>query len=139
MVFNIWPEGRRYAIGFIGGQTAWDLAGQDAEAVAFARDELARLFGGRARRVFCGASVVTGWGTDPATRGAYCYALPGQADARAVLGGFGTTGRLLFAGEAVHPYLAGTVAGAYESGVRAADMLLGTSAAPKNFTATKAL
>jgi monoamine oxidase len=123
MPFNMWPEGRRYSLGFIGGQTAWDLAGRAAEAADFARNELVRLLGGRARRVFDGPAVVTGWGTDPCTRGAYCYALPGHADARACLGALGTTGRLVFAGEAVHESLAGTVAGAFESGQRAAEWL----------------
>jgi monoamine oxidase len=128
MIFNLWPEGGDYAIGFIGGQTAWDLchAPQGAAAsVAFARDELVRLLGGRAASVFTGeGAVVTSWGSDPSTLGAYCYALPGQAAARAQLGAFGTCGRIVFAGEAVHETLAGTVAGAYESGRRAAGWLL---------------
>jgi len=124
MIFNLWPGGGNYAIGFIGGQTAWDLAGREAEAIDFARGEMVRCLGGRARQVFATAgAVVTGWGTDPCTLGAYCYALPGQAGARATLGSFGSTGRLIFAGEAVHETLAGTVGGAFETGVRAANWL----------------
>jgi monoamine oxidase len=125
MVFTLWPEGRDYITGYIGGSQAWALAGDDTAAVAFARDELTRLLGARARAAFAGgAAVVTAWGTDPCTLGAYCYARPGHADARVRLGAFGSTGRLVFAGEATHPHLAGTVAGAYETGLAAADWLL---------------
>jgi monoamine oxidase len=124
MIFNLWPGGGDYAIGFIGGQTAWDLAGQEAEAIEFARAELVRSLGAQAKPVFTGSgAIVTGWGTDPCMLGAYCYALPGQAGARATLGSFGRTGRLVFAGEAVHETLAGTVGGAFETGVRAANWL----------------
>ncbi len=124
MIFNVWPGGATYAIGFIGGQTAWDLAGREAEAIEFALDELAQCLGAEAKQVFAGAgAVVTAWGTDPCTLGAYCYALPGQAGARAILGSFGRTGRLVFAGEAVHETLAGTVGGAFETGERAAKWL----------------
>jgi monoamine oxidase len=124
MIFNIWPGGHDYAIGFIGGSTAWDLAARKAEAIEFAQSELIRLLGGRAREAFApSGAVVTSWGTDPYTLGAYCYALPGQAGARTTLGSFGSTGRLVFAGEAVHETLAGTVGGAFETGMRAASWL----------------
>jgi monoamine oxidase len=127
MVFTLWPAGRNYATGFIGGSKAWALAGDDAAAIDFARSELTRLLGSRATRAFAnGPAVVTGWGTDPCTLGAYCYALPGHAGARTRLGSFGATGRLVFAGEATHPNLGGTVAGAYESGIAAADWLAGS-------------
>jgi monoamine oxidase len=68
--------------------------------------------------------VVTGWGTNPLTLGAYAYARPGYADARRWLAEPVFDGRLSFAGEACHVGLAGTVGGAYLSGVAAAERLL---------------
>ena len=65
--------------------------------------------------------MVTGWGGDPLTRGAYAYARPGHADARAALAEPLAGGRLVFAGEAAcTDGLAGTVAGAWRSGRAAA-------------------
>jgi monoamine oxidase len=69
---------------------------------------------------------MTAWGTDPAFLGAYAYAIPGAAGARAVLAAPLWDGRLVFAGEACDTDgLAGTVAGAYFSGARAADSVMG--------------
>ena len=55
--------------------------------------------------------------------GAFVGAAPGEADARSVLME-PLGGRLWFAGEAVHETQWGTVAGAWESGVRAAEAAL---------------
>ena len=63
---------------------------------------------------------MTGWGEDPLVRGAYAYAPPGSAQARAGLAEPLADGHLLFAGEACHEGLAGTVGGAYLSGAAAA-------------------
>ena len=122
MVFQCWPFGRDYVQGWIGGTPAWDLA-RAGEAVAadFALGELRRMFGGRVDALFAGgARLVTHWDADPLIRGAYCYAVPGQADARARLGAPLAGGRLVFAGEACHDGLAGTLAGAWISGQDAA-------------------
>jgi monoamine oxidase len=79
------------------------------------------MFGARARRLFEGtAAIATSWGTDPLFRGAYCYALPGHAEARHDLAEPLADGRLAFAGEACHATRGGTVAGAWISGTRAA-------------------
>lgn len=125
MVFHAWPFGYDHVIGFVGGRAAWALAeaGRGA-AEDFARAELRRLFGARVDHAFAPGAVVTGWGTDPCFRGAYCYALPGYAAMRARLAQPLADGRLVFAGEAVcTDGLAGTVGGAYRSGVAAASIV----------------
>ena len=122
MPFQCWPFGRDYVQGWIGGSTAWDLAraGEDA-AVDFALSQLRTLFGGRVDRLFAGGGrLVTRWDSDPWVRGAYCYAVPGQAAARTRLAEPLAEGHLLFAGEACHAGFAGTVAGAWISGQDAA-------------------
>lgn len=117
-----WPHGRDYVQGWIGAGLAWDLlrAG-DAAAVDHMCAELRRLFGGRADALFAGgATLVTQWGNDPLVRGAYSYATPGNADARARLAEPLADGHLRFAGEACHIGYAGTLAGAWLSGTAAA-------------------
>ena len=122
MIFQCWPYGRDYVQGWIGGSPAWDLARQGDAAVAdFALAELRRLLGARADRVFAGsARLVTRWDADPWARGAYAYVPPGQAGARSALAEPLAEGRLVFAGEACHDGLAGTVGGAWLSGEAAA-------------------
>ncbi len=118
MSFNLWAYGANHITGFVGGPAAWSLAGGDAEA--FAREALRAMLGSSADRAL-GTGMATQWGTDPAYLGAYAYATPGQAGARAVLGAPLGDGRLIFAGEATRTDgLAGTVGGAWLSGVEAA-------------------
>ncbi len=125
-VFNAWPWGYDYLSAWIGASTAWELTrAGPAAADDFARAELRSLLGGRIDRAFVfGPALVSGWGTDPLFRGAYAYARPGHADARRMLGEPLGDGRLVFAGEATHPTLAGTVGGAWETGQRAAGAVL---------------
>jgi monoamine oxidase len=123
MSFLAWPYGAAYVTGFTGGSTAWALRDKAAR-FAFARDQLAAALGAetaaRLRPV-----LATDWGGDPAFRGAYAYAGVGHAGARAALGEALADGRLVFAGEAVAgDGLAGTVGGAWLSGVAAADTVL---------------
>jgi monoamine oxidase len=122
MPFQCWPFGRDYVQGWIGGSVAWDLAREgEGAAVDFALSYLRRAFGGRVDRLFAGgASLVTRWDADPWVRGAYCYAVPGSATARDALAEPLGGGHLTFAGEACHVGFAGTVAGAWISGQRAA-------------------
>jgi monoamine oxidase len=123
MSFHAWPFGRDHLVGFVGGRAAWELArAGPAAAEAFAREELARFFGAaRIARALRAPAVVTDWDANPFVRGAYSYARPGCAGARAALAGVALAGgRLRFAGEACHTRLAGTVAGAWESGRAAA-------------------
>ena len=120
MTMVAWPHGRDHAICFLGGSHAACLE-RRGEAEAFVRDQLRALWGARAEAAFRPGAVVTQWAADPWARGAYCYARPGCAGARAVLGTPLAGGRLVFAGEAVRTDgLAGTVGGAFLAGESAA-------------------
>jgi monoamine oxidase len=63
---------------------------------------------------------VTHWEADPYIRGAYSFAHAGDAGARTALAQPLADGHLLFAGEACHVGMAGTLAGAWISGQDAA-------------------
>jgi monoamine oxidase len=120
-----WPDDSDLAVGFVGGRAAWALAGRPDEATSFMRDQLAATFGHDAGAAFGPAHLATRWGEDPCFLGAYAYATPGQAGSRAVLGAPLWDGRLILAGEAcATDGLAGTVAGAYLSGLKAARTIL---------------
>ncbi len=136
MTFNAWPLGRGHLAGYMGGRAAWAVAGDDAAAEAFAREQLRAMLG----PVRLGArAVVTAWGTDPLFRGAYSYARPGHAGARAALADAFPGEQLLFAGEATRTDgLAGTVGGAWLSGRDAAARLLsGAEGAAANLERAK--
>ena len=117
-----WPFGRDHLMGFAGGALAWDLAREGAAAtVDHARAELRRVYGARAdRAVRADGALLSDWATDPFSLGAYAYLLPGRGGAREALGRPLGDGRLRFAGEACHPHLAGTLGGAWYTGVAAA-------------------
>lgn len=118
MTFIAWPFGRDHVMGFLGGEAAWALAREGAAGLAdHARAELRRAYGGRAAAALrFDRPLASDWGRDPWARGAYSHARPGRAAARAALARPLGGGRLRFAGEACHPRLAATVAGAWESG-----------------------
>ena len=90
--------------------------------IEFAREWLVSLFGDSARKAIKRMSA-TRWDAEPFILGGFSAAPPGEDDARNVLRE-SLGGRLWFAGEAVHPTLWGTVGGAWESGVRAAEAAL---------------
>jgi len=117
-----WPFGHDHLMGFVGGSAAWALSAEGPDAtVAFAMEELARNFGSRAAAAIRRrGALVSDWGRDPFSLGAYSHALPGRAAARGVLAAPLAEGRLCFAGEACHPSLAATLGGAWESGAAAA-------------------
>jgi monoamine oxidase len=130
MGFQCWPYKRDYIQGWIGGPAAWDLA-RDGEAasVDFALGQLRSLFGARVDRLFAGGThLVTRWDADPFVRGAYSFVRPGNADARMALAQPLADGHLLFAGEACHNGMTGTLAGAWLSGQHAARIVASTSA-----------
>lgn len=121
VTFDAWPDARPFVTGFIGGRLAWSLATDPEAAAALARDAFQAMTGIRSDA----PAMLTEWGTDPLSRGAYAYARPGQSHQRDVLAAAFPAGRLLFAGEAVATDgLAGTVGGAYLTGIAAASRLL---------------
>ncbi len=126
MSFIAWPEGLPHLVGFVGGSAAEALARADGQAIeGFAREQLRAMLGSGADRAV-GPAVIADWTPDPWHRGAYAYALPGHAGARAALAEPLAGGRLRVAGEAVATGgQAGTVGGAYASGHAAALAVLG--------------
>ena len=68
--------------------------------------------------------VVTDWGADPWTRGAYTHVPPGASNADLDLLGTPVAGRILFAGEHTQSARVGYADGAMTSGIREAKRLL---------------
>ena len=121
--YHIHEFGRPTVEAYFGGPLAKRLASEGQAALAaFALDELAGEFGGTVRR-HLRPIASTAWSVDPWLEGAYSYALPGVAGARAVLAE-PIDGRLFFAGEATSVAHAASLNGAYESGRRAAQEVL---------------
>ncbi len=118
--FLAWPFATDLMVGFIGGEFGWELsaAGEEA-AVAFAKERLAQTFGTSAPQRVTKA-LLTGWASNPFTRGAYSAALPGHYAERAVLAR-PLADRIFFAGEAVAGRFIQTCNGAYLSGIKVAE------------------
>jgi monoamine oxidase len=126
---DLWPEwvnpqDGATLLAFNAGPRADDIeALGDADTIALATEALQGMFGSRFPRPVAGK--VTRWRGDPLAFGSYSYHAPGTgAETRAALAGLDWEGRIAFAGEATsaHP---STVHGAWLSGLRAADDLLG--------------
>jgi monoamine oxidase len=132
--FEIRPFRRELAIGHLGGRWALEaeLAGPEAMAEA-TTDALAHAFGSavlKDRR----ASAATAWCQDPDILGGYSCALASEAHQRPLLAE-PLDERLFFAGEACSLGAFGTVHGAAETGIAAAEAVAkrlrpGTTAAP---------
>ncbi len=121
ITFDAWPNGHPFVTGFVGGRLAWSLATDPAAATDLARSAFRAMTGVNTTK----RALLTDWGTDPLFRGAYAYAPPQQSHQRNVLAAAFPAERLLFAGEAVATDgLAGTVGGAYLTGLAAAARLL---------------
>ncbi len=121
--YHLRPFGRPVIECFMGGALARDMAeAGPAAALDFARSELRGQLGAEAG-LAVHALHLTGWGRAPHIRGAYAYAVPGAAGARARLAE-PVDGRLFFAGEACSPARFTTAHGAHESGVTAAEAVL---------------
>ena len=109
------PFGRPVVECFLGGVLARELE-------AAGEDRRRRLRHRRASRALLGADfarglaplAVTAWGREPTILGSYSHALPGSADARAVLAR-PVSPRLCFAGEACSPRDFSTAHGAWQS------------------------
>jgi monoamine oxidase len=117
------PLRGRTIVAWSGGPRATPLfALPEAARIERARDEFGALFGRRdlARDQF-EAGVTHDWTADPLACGVYSYVVAGGADARAALGA-PVAETLFFAGEATAMGgQGGTVSGAFETGMRAAD------------------
>jgi monoamine oxidase len=104
----------------VGGDFARELTrAGEAAMTDFAVEWLTATFGANAKGLVK-RSAATRWGEDALTGGAFSVAAPGHAAARRALMS-PLRDRVWFAGEAAHETLWGTVNGAWESGVRAAD------------------
>jgi monoamine oxidase len=119
--YQAWPGCEEALLAFFGGDLALDLE-QRGETEQFARDELAQMFGSTFPDAIQN-SLGTRWMHDPWALGSYSYALPGQAHQREQLSQ-PMHGRIFFAGEACSVHAVGTIHGALESGISAADRAL---------------
>jgi monoamine oxidase len=120
----------------VGGAFGRELAKQGEPAmIDFGREWLVAMFGSNVKNAIK-RSHATNWGADPLALGAMSAPGVGHAEARKVLleplGG-----RIWFAGEALHETQWGTVAGAWESGTRAAEAVLRKLGALKEPAAAK--
>jgi monoamine oxidase len=107
----------------VGGKFARDLAEQgDKAMVEFAVEWLAGMYGAGVKKALR-RSQVTQWSKDPWIQGATATAAPRWQAARRILME-PIRNRVFFAGEAAHETAWGTVNGAWESGVRAADAVV---------------
>ncbi len=128
MLLHLRPYGHAYVVGVTGGRFAdWlERAGTRA-AREHLLDRLVRIFGAAVVQAARGG-IVTAWGSDPWTLGAYSTCLPGQAGQRTVLAR-PVDDRLYFAGEATSSDAFATCHGAYRTGVDTATLIADALAA----------
>lgn len=121
--YHLRPFGRAAIEGYFGGAFARDLENEGKGALsAQACDELVALLGADMRRKLRPLAE-SRWVNDPFAQGAWSYAAPGHADARAKLAS-PVQGRIFFAGEATSPNFFSTAHGAHGTGIRAAEEVL---------------
>lgn len=121
--YSIRPNGWPVIEAFLGGEGARILEEEGpAAGFAHAKAELVGLFGSDVASAIRPLAA-TSWSRMATIGGAYSCALPGRADARALLAR-PFEDRLFFAGEATHPFDFTTAHGAHDSGQRAADEAL---------------
>lgn len=115
---------------WVGGPKAARLSNLTTpDIVRSAMASLSTVFGQPSERFELEAAYLHNWQTDPFSRGAYSYVTAGGASARELLAA-PLADTLFFAGEATNTEEAATVAGALQSGARAArevDASLGAS------------
>jgi len=117
--------------GWAGGHAADALLAQGQDAIAdCALDSLSKTFFMKRRELdaLLDSTHMHDWQSDPFSRGAYSYAAVGGSGAHDLLAK-PIEGTLFFAGEATSTDQTGTVAGAIESGRRAARQLIWSAAA----------
>lgn len=116
------PDGHDHVLHYVAGEPARALARGDARAAAaMLRESVGATFGSAIRDAL-GAVVHSRWATDAWARGSYSWARVGGAGARAALAE-PVDDVLWFAGEACSRAAAGTLHGAWRSGVAAARAL----------------
>lgn len=120
--YHLRPFGRPLIEGFVGGEAAREFEADGDAFAAFALDELAGLFGSGVKSRLTPIAQ-SRWGRQPFSRGSYSHALPGHADARAILAA-DVDGRLFFAGEACSMQDFSTAHGALQTGLAAARAVL---------------
>jgi monoamine oxidase len=119
-VFEVRPFGRNLAIGHLAGHWAAEAEAEGPAAMAErGLAALALVFGSAVRRQLR-AAASTAWSSDPDIQGGYSCALAGQAHLRPRLAE-PLGARLFFAGEACSLHAYGTVHGAAETGIAAAE------------------
>jgi monoamine oxidase len=118
--YYIRPMGLPVIESFLGGESAQVVVDDGpAAGFAFALEQLGSLFGAEARR-WLKPLAASRWAAMDRIGGAYSYALPGKASARAELAR-PFEQRLFFAGEATSQGDFSTAHGAHDTGVRAAE------------------
>ncbi len=99
----------------IGGNIARDLVSQgEAACIDFVLNELVQILGSQIRSNFT-KGTATAWLNNSLTQGSYASAKPGHFHSREVLRE-PVGAKIFFAGEACHPTMWATVAGAHKSG-----------------------
>jgi monoamine oxidase len=122
-VWSRLPQPAPLLVAWAGGDAAARLAARRTDPVEAALDTCARLFPKFDIRAQLVRAYHHDWQNDPYARGAYSYLRVNGGDARARLAQpMGQS--IYFAGEATCANDAGTVAGALESGYRAATQVL---------------
>jgi monoamine oxidase len=121
--YTLRPFGRPVIECFFGGEGAREMETRGLDGAAdFAIEEICALLGSQWRkrmRLIAGSA----WARADHILGSYSHALPGRANARALLAA-PVDERIRFAGEAVSPGEFSTAHGAYKTGVAAAQALL---------------
>jgi monoamine oxidase len=121
--FVIKPHGAPIAVGFYGGDQAKEFEKNDDAALAHVKDALREMFGSEVDTTFK-TSAITHWGSTPWSLGSYSAARPGGSKYHAVLAQ-PVDDRVFFAGEACGaPIHNGSLAGAYESALQSAGLLI---------------
>ena len=120
IVFHLAPGGQPLIVGYVSGDLSRSLEADSGDALIEAViGQFEAVFGVGVAKGVRDAQATT-WGRHPYVLGAWAYPIPGAVEARAELVR-PVDGRLFFAGEATSRTAAGTVHGAYGSGIEAAD------------------
>lgn len=122
-VWSRMPQPAPVLVAWAGGDAAARLIASGADPVGTALDTCARIFPGTGVHSQLVRAYFHDWQADPYACGAYSYLRVNGGDAREELTQ-PVQQRLFFAGEAACPQDAGTVAGALESGYRAARQVM---------------